>query len=991
MLKRTFIFIGKIFIFIPLLLGLILFTFPFSYASDFTFSPNGDSAVHNRWVDSVFKTMTPDERVGQLFMVEVSSKWSGGDKLYQNVESYVRDLHVGGVIFFYGGPCREALLINKLQSEAKIPLMVAQDAEWGLGMRLDSAISFPRNLCLGAIENDEIIYEMGREIGRECNRLGVNIDFTPCIDIYDNPANTVIANRSFGSNKMNVSLKGTAVMTGIQDFNVLTTAKHFPGHGNTATDSHEALPVINDSQEKIDSLALYPFKYLIHNGVQGVMVGHLFIPAFDDKDSKTPSSISKNVINDLLINKLNFNGLVFTDALQMKGVSSNYTSGELELKAFEAGVDVLLMPTDCKKAYDAMIEARNSGRITQEEIDRRCRKILLAKKKMGLDKYKPVSINNLYEDLNNDGAKKLLRKIYENAITLVQNKSELLPVRNLAERKIAAVSISKDGSVTDFERTLQKYTDVKVFSISKTAEQPAYDQLYNNLSDYDLVIVGFHDSGSYPSTFGMSAISTAFVDKLCNSKKVIVDLFNSPLGINRFKNYKKISSIVVSYDDSELAREISAQMIFGGLPFLGKLPVDVNETYKEGLQYKTESFRLGYVEPRDVEAKTDYLCQIDSFLNDCISKHAFPGCQVLAAKDGKVFFCKEYGNFTYDDSHPVSFDDLYDLASVTKVISTTPALMRLYDEGKFSPYKTFGTYLPTAQSTNKNSILIKDILLHQAKLQPWVAVSKLAWVNGNFKSDIVSNEHSDYYDVQIDDNLFITKNYKDSVQKIVYRSKLYNTKKYLYSDLGFYLMQWLAEYQFGMRLDRFVEDSIYKPLGAKSLCYNPLEHGISKVKIAPTCYDDLFRKHQIQGYVQDFGAALQGGVSGHAGLFSNANDLAKILQMYLNGGVYGGDRYLESSTIQLFTQKQKGESNRRGFGFDKNSANGEGPASSLVSPLSYGHTGFSGTFVWADPQYNLLFIFLSNRIYPSLNNDKIKALAVRKKVQTLIYKAIIHS
>jgi beta-glucosidase-like glycosyl hydrolase len=592
MLKKTLTFIFKILIFIPLLSGLVFVTFPFGYAQDFSFSPKGDSAVLNRWVDSVFRTMTPDERLGQLFMAELSSKWTENDSRFKSIETLVKNYHIGGVIFFYGGPVRQALLTNKLQSEAKIPLMVAQDGEWGLSMRLDSTVVFPRNLCLGAIESNEIIYELGREIGRQCNRLGVNIDFMPCVDVYDNLSNTVITNRSFGSNITNVAQKGAAITAGMSDFKILTTAKHFPGHGNTDVDSHEALPVISDSREKIDTTALYPFKYLINSGTGGVMVGHLFVPAFDSGKEKTPSSISKNIINELLINKLNFNGLVFTDALQMKGVSANYPGGELEIRAFEAGVDVFLMPSDCKKSFQAMKSAVQSGRISQTEIDRRCKKILLAKKRMGLDKFQPVNTANLYNDLNTFEAKFLVRKIYENAITLIKNDADILPLRDVSAKKIAAVSVSKEGTETEFEKTLKQFGEVSIFSVSKNAETKNFDTIVSKLQDFDIVIVGLHDLNPYPKKFGLTDNTVNFINKIAGKQNVVLNVLNSPLAVNKFVNYKKLSAITVSYDDTWQARTVSAQMIFGALPFLGKLPVYVNDDFKEGLSIVTESFRL---------------------------------------------------------------------------------------------------------------------------------------------------------------------------------------------------------------------------------------------------------------------------------------------------------------------------------------------------------------------------------------------------------------
>lgn len=595
MLKDFWKVIGRMLIFIPIFLTMIFCTFPFQTTSDFAFSPNGDSATRNNWVDSVFRLLSPDERIGQLFMVEASSKWGGNDKFYTNLLTYVDSCHVGGVIFFYGGPVREAALINELQARTKVPLMVAQDGEWGLAMRLDSVPCFPRNLCLGAIANNELIYDLGEEIGQECRRLGVNIDFMPCVDIYDNISNTVIANRSFGSSPHNVALKGSAIMSGMQKNGILTTAKHFPGHGNTATDSHEALPVINVDYQRIDTFELYPFRYLFANGIKGVMVGHLFIPALEADSSHTPSSVSSHVINDLLINKLEFKGLVFTDALQMKGVSKQYSPGELEVKAFEAGVDVFLMPGDCRKAYSAMVQARDEGKISQAEIDRRCRKILHAKLEMGLHKFKPISTQNLYSDLNNAHATDLNRILYENAVTLVSNNETVLPLHDIENLKIATVSISKSGVNTEFENTFAAYTDnVDRFAIAKTATDSEFAALASRLNGYDVVVVGFHNGSSYPSSFGTTKAMTAFVDKLALSQKVILDVFTSPLCLNKFENYSRCAAVVVSFEDNSVVRKASAKMILGSLPFKGVLPITVNPQLREGLSIHTEGREIEY-------------------------------------------------------------------------------------------------------------------------------------------------------------------------------------------------------------------------------------------------------------------------------------------------------------------------------------------------------------------------------------------------------------
>lgn len=563
-------------IFVPLLLLTVFWTMPKRMTGDIMYVPVADSMGGNdRWADSVMKTMTADERIGQLLMLELSGKVKPGDAALKNMEADIDSCHIGGVIFFYGGPAREAALINRLQARSKIPLMIAQDGEWGLSMRLDSVPVFPRNLALGAIVDDGIIYELGREIGRECRRLGVNIDFMPCVDIYDNQANTVIANRSFGANPVNVARKSCAMMQGMRDEGVLTTAKHFPGHGNTDVDSHEALPVINNTRARLDTFELFPFKHLIKNGAQGVMVGHLFVPALETNKTKVPSSISKNVVSGLLKGELGYDGLVFTDALAMKGVSTADNPGEVAVRAFEAGVDVLLMPPDGKKAYSALVAARDAGRISQKEIDKRCRKILKAKATMGLDDYKPIVVKNIYEDLNTMYAERLNSRIFENAVTLVSNNNNVLPLRAMDNVKIAVVSIGKDAESTEFEDIIGRFAKVDEYKISKAASEAAFNTLAAKLIGYDVVVVGFHGGNAYPPNFGTTLAMCKFVDGIAARQKVVLDVFTSPLALGKFAKYGELSAIVISYDDSQTAREVSAKMVMGGLPFVGRLPVGV--------------------------------------------------------------------------------------------------------------------------------------------------------------------------------------------------------------------------------------------------------------------------------------------------------------------------------------------------------------------------------------------------------------------------------
>lgn len=587
-------FILRTLIFIPLMILTVFWTMPFERTGELVCAPvEEDTSVGNPWVDSLMAAMTPDERIGQLIMMDLSGKLKPGDALLNKLERDIDSCHYGGVIMFYGGPARQVALVNRLQARSRVPLMIAQDGEWGLSMRLDSVPKFPRNLALGAISDDGIIYELGAEISRECRRVGVNMDFMPSVDIYDNPANTVIANRSFGSNPKNVARKGCAMMQGMMQNHVFTTAKHFPGHGNTDVDSHEALPVINNTKARLDTFELVPFRHLINNGAPGVMVGHLFIPSLEKNGDKVPSSISKNVIDGILKNELGFKGLVFTDALAMKGVSGSFEGGEVAVRAFEAGVDMLLMPPDGVTAYKALVNARDAGRISQDEIDRRCRKILMAKFEMGLNDYQPISVENIYEELNTEYAAALERKIFEHAVTLVCNKNNLLPIKAMDGKKIAVVAIGKEASRTEFEDVAGQIADsVEVFTVSKSASEATFNAIAAKLTDYDVVIVAFHGGHAYPTSFGTTPAMTKFVDNLAAAKTVVFDVFNSPLCLTKFDSLDKIAAIVVSYEDGKAAREVSARMIFGTLPFLGRLPVDVNKNYKEGTGIITKKIIL---------------------------------------------------------------------------------------------------------------------------------------------------------------------------------------------------------------------------------------------------------------------------------------------------------------------------------------------------------------------------------------------------------------
>ncbi|MBI5217937.1 MAG: serine hydrolase [Bacteroidia bacterium] len=967
---------------------------PYSYRdSD---HPNSNSS---KWVDSVFNSLSDDERIAQMFM---AAAYSNKDKTHEEqVAALIRDYKIGGMIMMQGGIIKHAKLVNYYQAISKVPLLISMDAEWGVSMRLDSAPGFPKQMALGAIQDDHLIYQAGEEIAHQCRRLGIHVNFAPVVDVNSNAANPVINFRAFGENKKNVARKGIQYMNALQKNGIIAVAKHFPGHGDTDSDSHFSLPVIKHNKTRIDSLELFPFRQLIANGVSGIMVAHLFIPALDSTPDQA-TTLSRKVVTGLLKDTMKFKGLVFTDALNMKGVSNFYKPEEIVLKAALAGNDILLFPDNIPQAINLIKSAIQKNEISQEEINSRCKKILRAKYWAGLNKRQSIKTDNLFEDINNTNALLLKRKLIENSLTLIKNDKGLVPFYRLDTLIFASVAIGEDKqpfgfaqgrqASNTFQETLRLYADIKNYTIPSDANAADFNKVADELKNYNTIFISIHNTNNSPAkNFGVSPEIIEFINKLSETKNVALDVFGNPYMLGKSFNLDKIKSILISYDDSEITQNLSAQLLFGGIPALGKLPVSITDKYRAGTGIILNlRIRFKYSVPEEVRANPKILSRADSVIVHAIREGAFPGCEVFGAKDGIVFYHKAFGHHTYDTARPVNISDIYDLASITKVASTTAALMKLYDEDKFDPDKKVSEYIPSLDSTDKNKIMAKEVLTHYARLTPFLVFwNKTVHKGHKWKEEIYSNSCSEKYPVKVADSLYIIKEYRDSMYHYIAKSKLNKKKKYKYSDVGMYWMHEIIEKQSGEKLNDFVSDNFYKPLGAFTMGYNPLDR-FGKDRIAPTENDTAFRKQLIQGYVHDPGAAMLGGVAGHAGLFSNANDLAKLFQMFLNKGIYGGREYLKKETLEYFnTTPYLKKGNRRALGFDKPEPNRkkENPVYKCVSLKAFGHQGFTGTVVWADPDNNLLFVFLSNRVYPDAENKKIGKLAVRAKVQAIFYDA----
>lgn len=937
-----------------------------------------------KWADSTLKTMTPDERIGQLFMV---AAFSNKDQAHVNhISNLVKNYKIGGLCFFQGGPARQAKLTNLYQSQAKVPLFISIDGEWGLSMRLDSTVRYPRQMMLGAIQNDSLIYEMGVDIARQCKRIGIHANFSPVADVNNNPNNPVINTRSFGEDKMNVARKCIAYMKGLQDNRIMATAKHFPGHGDTDSDSHKSLPTITHNRKHLDSLELYTFRQMIDAGVGSIMVAHLSVPALDS--TKTASSISKPIITDLLKNDMGFKGLVFTDALNMRGVASNNTPGFVDVKALLAGNDILLYPEDVPTAIEQIKKAITDKKISQQDIDDRCKKILLAKKWFGLDKRKPISLKNLNADLNNVNSELLNYKLAEGAITLAINKDSIIPFRRLDTLKIASVAI--DGSTGNvFQTNLKNYAPVKCFTLAEDAAT-AGSPLIADLANYNTVIISLHNpKRSFSKNTVITDNVAAFIKQVEKKSKVVTVVFANPYSLSKLTPTKNTAAVVMAYEDSKFTQSMSAQALFGGISVSGKLPVTASTWFKSGQGEATgKPIRFKYTIPEELNIKTKDISKIDSLAKNYIKQGAFPGCVVLVAKDQKVFYSKAFGSHTYAGGIKEQPDDIFDIASVTKIMASTISLMKLAGEGKFDVNKRLEDYLPELKGTNKGSLKNIDILTHQARLQPWIPFFKKTLSGSGYVDGIYSTTKTGEFTLKVADDMYMRKSYVDTIYKAIIESPLLSESGYKYSDMGYYLFKLIIEKETGMALPDFLNTTFYKPLGLETMGFNPLER-FEKDRIIPTENDKIFRHQQIHGYVHDQGAAMMGGVCGHAGIFSDANDLAIILQMLLNKGVYGGVRYLNEDVVKEFTKCQFCKNNRRAIGFDKPSPPGEaGPTCDCVSMSSYGHQGFTGTQVWADPDNNTVYIFLSNRVYPDAENKKINSLGVRSNIQEAIYDAL---
>ena len=928
---------------------------------------------------SILDEMTLEQKIAQLLIIRVSS--TEDEKYNRELIETIARVQPGGVCFFKGTPRKQALLTNQMQAVSKIPMFVSIDGEWGPAMRLDSCVAFPRQMTLGALseENDSLIYQMGLEVAEQCKAVGVNLNFAPCIDVNNNSRNPVINSRSFGESRDKVCRKATLYMHGMQDGGIATSIKHFPGHGDTETDSHVGLPVIRKSRIELDEMELYPYRYLINENPDMVMVGHLRIPALDSS-AKSVSSLSYPIVSQLLKREMGYNGLIITDAMEMKGVrNQNRFEGDVEIRSLLAGVDILLLPGETDSVIAAIKQAVETDVIPEELINERCLRVLQFKRSHGIMGFKPANIAELKARMNSAGAMLINRQIEEKALTLLKNEDNILPLNANTAANTAFLCVDRKTYQTEYKQIVGEY-NLPYFYMDKKISAKEQTNILTKLAPYKQIIVAFGGSNQLGgSDYGIDQSSVKLLNRLAKEKSVILLHLGNPYALNYFDSLTNYRAVIDAYQFTPTSVAAAMKACFGQIVCEGTLPVSING-YPAGsgiLMSKTvENFSA---------LPDDITRSLDNMLENGIKEKIYPGCVVLALHHGQPVYHKAFGYLDYLRQDKVTLETMYDVASLTKVAATTLAVMKLYDNHEIHLTDKIGKYLPYLAGTDKASLTLEELLTHTSGLPSFIPFYKS--IQGNER--YLRAYKTENFQVQVAENLYLRNDYPDTIRYKVAHCKL-KEKKYEYSDLNFLLLKDMVETITMQPIEQFLAENFYQPMGLTRTSFMPLQHGFVKQEIAPTEKDVLFRKQLVHGYVHDQTSALMNGNAGNAGLFTTAQELGAIFLMLQNGGMYDGTRYLSENTVTEFTKMHHLHGCQvRGYGFHTPKAPGE---SSIVpaaaSTQIFGHQGFTGTVVWCDPKEELIFVFLSNRVCPDAEPNKLAKSGIRLKAHELVYKGI---
>ena len=958
---------------------------------------NADSQDCKDWVETRLGQMTLKEKIGQLFIHTVAPQDTEPNR--KNIRNAVKEYKIGGLLFSGGSLNTQVVLTNFAQEMAEIPLLMTFDGEWGLAMRLKGTPTFPKNRVLGSIQDNELLYEYGKEVARQCREIGVHVNFAPVADVDNNPQNPVINTRSFGGNPYNVAEKVIAYSRGLEEGGVVSVSKHFPGHGDTNVDSHKALPVLKFSRERLDSIELLPFRKAVEAGVSGVMVGHLEVPTLSMK----PASLSPEIIG-LLQKEMGFKGWVFTDALEMKGVSNN---ANVCAQALIAGNDMLLAPRNLKRELDGVLNAVKIGQLTEEQITEKCRKVLAFKYALGLHQRQFIQMSGLEQRLNQPAVQQLIDRLEKASVTVVSNDGGILPM-DVDQKKTVILHIGKASEGKEFDHSMGKY--MKIDRVQ--AHPDSISSISTRLGKYEKVIVAIHTEKYAAYQSMLTTLS---------SRLPLVYVYFTPMKhiYQKSHSWKKAAAVVLGHSGSVTVQNFVAEVLMGREKATGSLPVEVKGYRKPGEGIVLDLKETKIYRPEDYGMDAATLSKIDDIALEGIKAKAYPGCQILILKDGVPVYDKCFGTFTYGGLDKVTNESIYDIASLTKTSATLLAVMKLYDKGKFGLTDPISKYVPALQGSPKGRITIEDLLLHQSGLPgSWPfyreAINDSSYTGAFFKARIDANHHlqvdsrlfvvddfkykveymsssfSEAYPLQVSDELFVSDSLPKRILQMIASDKIpLRDRRYRYSCLNFVLLKEMVEQLSGLPMNEYLEQEFYAPMGMKHTLYRPLTR-FQTEQIVPTIQKDYLRgRKELRGHVHDEIAAFMGGVSGNAGLFSTAHDIAKVYQMLAEMGQYDGKRYLSQETCRFF-MNHKSRISRRALGFDRpDSAPGKGPCADEAPAEVVGHTGFTGTCAWADPKNGLVFVFLSNRVYPRpFDHKALMTLKIRPRIQQVMYQAL---
>ncbi|MBT4067082.1 MAG: serine hydrolase [Candidatus Marinimicrobia bacterium] len=934
----------------------------------------GQFSSNKSWAEKTLEKLTLREKISQMMVVSVNMRFMNYESSqWKDIQKHIATDGIGVLHIWFGDAGSALTMLNDMQMKSKVPILVDADIESGLGRRYPGAVTLPPMMAIAATGNPKYAYEAGRISAEESRAVGIHFNLSPVVDVNNNPKNPIINTRSFGEVPDSVNRYSIEFIRGLHDYGMLATAKHFPGHGDTETDSHSSLAQIPSDSVRLWNVELPPFQKAIDAGVDAVMVAHVNSPDYQDH-AQDPASLSSFWLQDILREKMNFDGVIITDAMRMGGIVKNYSDEYALLETVKAGSDIIIQNQNLKKSIDIIEKAVLNGILSESRINESALKVLKMKEKVGLHLNKTISIDYTHRAMGKAANFKMAREIAKKAITIVKNEGGILPLQPSLNEKLYVVDLydgPNDHSESSFTKQLKTNgRKVVSFQIDKSDSSVVANYILSQIPKDGIVLLNaFANPTEHKDEIFLPKVESEFVNALIKKcEKVVITSFGSPYLIQDFPN---TPVYICAYKSSEILQTAAVNAIKGKSDITGILPVTIPGVAKNGtgLPIKAKKWLIGNskwqpgktlkrISPSEISTDIE---QVKDYLSQAVADSAFPGGVLLAAKDGKIFLHESFGYHTYKKDERVTRGDIYDLASITKVIATTSAVMKLVDQKKLSLDDKVVDHLPGFKGNQKkyfnqkSETTIRHLMTHTAGLPP-------------FKQ---------YY--------LMKSNLETRLDSIMNTEPTIGLEeKTIYSDVGLIALGKVIESASGVPLDLLVDSIIFTPLGMNSTYFNPPRKRIKR--IVPTEYSNLYGE-LIRGYVHDENAHSIGGVAGHAGLFSTASDLAIFSQMMLNEGIYGWKRIFKTETVNLFTQRANVvEGSSRGLGWD--TPDGKASGGVYLSDKSFGHTGYTGTSLWIDPENDIFVILLTNAVHPNRSYKDPKYFNWRQRIHSSVYESV---